>query len=142
MLDRRALFVAALSLGAVTPALAQTEIQWWHAMTGGNNEVVVKLAEEFNASQKDYKVVPSYKGSYPDTMNAAIAAFRAGGCSDKNPCNLVPGSQEYLAYAHDVQMFHDFGWMILLGMANPQIIESQIRKYPVKPEARVTYHQI
>ena len=79
MLDRRALFVAALSLGAVTPALAQTEIQWWHAMTGGNNEVVVKLAEEFNASQKDYKVVPSYKGSYPDTMNAAIAAFRAGG---------------------------------------------------------------
>jgi sn-glycerol 3-phosphate transport system substrate-binding protein len=48
-------------------------------MTGGNNEVVVKLAEEFNASQKDYKVVPSYKGSYPDTMNAAIAAFRAGG---------------------------------------------------------------
>jgi sn-glycerol 3-phosphate transport system substrate-binding protein len=47
-------------------------------MTGGNNEVVVKLAEEFNASQSEYKVVPSYKGSYPDTMNAGIAAFRAG----------------------------------------------------------------
>ncbi|MEW6766634.1 MAG: sn-glycerol-3-phosphate ABC transporter substrate-binding protein UgpB [Pseudomonadota bacterium] len=60
------------------PAHAVTEIQWWHAMTGGNNEVVVKLAEEFNASQSDYKVVPSYKGSYPDTMNAGIAAFRAG----------------------------------------------------------------
>ena len=66
----------ALVLGAI-PASAQTEIQWWHAMTGGNNEVVVKLAEEFNASQKDYKVVPTYKGSYPDTMNAGIAAFRA-----------------------------------------------------------------
>src|SRR6185437_13198413 len=24
------------------------------------------------------KVVPVYKGSYPDTLNAAIAAFRAG----------------------------------------------------------------
>ena len=59
-------------------AHAATEIQWWHAMTGGNNEVVVKLAEEFNASQSEYKVVPSYKGSYPDTMNAGIAAFRAG----------------------------------------------------------------
>jgi sn-glycerol 3-phosphate transport system substrate-binding protein len=47
-------------------------------MTGGNNDVVVKLAEEFNAAQKDYKVVPSFKGSYPDTMNAGIAAFRAG----------------------------------------------------------------
>ncbi|HEY0328945.1 MAG TPA: sn-glycerol-3-phosphate ABC transporter substrate-binding protein UgpB [Rhodopseudomonas sp.] len=61
-----------------SPACAVTEIQWWHAMTGGNNDVVVKLAEEFNASQSDYKVVPAYKGSYPDTMNAGIAAFRAG----------------------------------------------------------------
>lgn len=65
-------------IALATPAQAVTEIQWWHAMTGGNNEVVVKLAEEFNASQSDYKVVPSYKGSYPDTMNAGIAAFRAG----------------------------------------------------------------
>ena len=70
---------AALTAAAVaSPAFAQTEIQWWHAMTGGNNEVVVKLAEEFNASQRDYKIVPTYKGSYPDTMNAGIAAFRAG----------------------------------------------------------------
>jgi sn-glycerol 3-phosphate transport system substrate-binding protein len=78
---RRRLNLAALlasSLVLVSPAYAVTEIQWWHAMTGGNNEVVVKLAEEFNASQSDYKVVPAYKGSYPDTMNAGIAAFRAG----------------------------------------------------------------
>jgi sn-glycerol 3-phosphate transport system substrate-binding protein len=66
-----------LALGAA-PAHAVTEIQWWHAMTGGNNDVVNKLAAEFNASQTEYKVVPSYKGSYPDTMNAGIAAFRAG----------------------------------------------------------------
>ena len=78
MLNRNVLLAAAVSLGVSAPALAQTEIQWWHAMTGANNDVVVKLAEEFNASQKDYKVVPSYKGSYPDTMNAGIAAFRAG----------------------------------------------------------------
>jgi sn-glycerol 3-phosphate transport system substrate-binding protein len=63
---------------AANSAAAQTEIQWWHAMTGGNNEVVVGLANAFNASQKDFKVVPSYKGSYIDTMNAGIAAFRAG----------------------------------------------------------------
>ena len=63
---------------AATPAQAVIEIQWWHAMTGGNNEVVNKLAEDFNASQPEYKVMPSYKGSYPDTMNAGIAAFRAG----------------------------------------------------------------
>lgn len=61
-----------------SPALAATEIQWWHAMTGANNDVIVKLANDFNASQSDYKVIPTYKGSYPDTMNAGIAAFRAG----------------------------------------------------------------
>ncbi len=64
---------------AATPATAQVEIQWWHAMTGANNDVIVKLANDFNATQKDYKVVPTYKGSYADTMNAGIAAFRAGG---------------------------------------------------------------
>ena len=47
-------------------------------MTGGNNDIVNKLADDFNASQSDYKVVPSFKGSYADTMNAGIAAFRAG----------------------------------------------------------------
>jgi sn-glycerol 3-phosphate transport system substrate-binding protein len=69
----------AVSLACVaSPAHAVIEIQWWHAMTGANNDVVNRLAEEFNASQSDYKVAPSYKGSYADTMNAGIAAFRAG----------------------------------------------------------------
>ena len=67
-----------VALALATPAYAVTEIQWWHAMTGGNNDIVNKLAEEFNASQSDYKVIPTFKGSYPDTMNAGIAAFRAG----------------------------------------------------------------
>jgi sn-glycerol 3-phosphate transport system substrate-binding protein len=63
---------------AAAPAYAVTEIQWWHAMTGPNNDVVVKLANDFNASQGDYKIVPVFKGSYADTLNAGIAAFRAG----------------------------------------------------------------
>src|SRR5581483_4967794 len=63
---------------AASPAHAVTEIQWWHAMTGPNNDVVVKLANDFNASQSDYKIVPTFKGSYADTLNAGIAAFRAG----------------------------------------------------------------
>src|SRR6185312_7532739 len=67
-----------VALALATPAYALTEIQWWHAMTGGNNDIVNKLAADFNASQSDYKVVPTFKGSYPDTMNAGIAAFRAG----------------------------------------------------------------
>src|ERR1041384_5098465 len=69
---------AALAAVVTTPAGAGSEIQWWHAMTGANNDVIVKLANDFNAAQPDYKVVPTYKGGYADTMNAGIAAFRAG----------------------------------------------------------------
>src|SRR6478735_2011056 len=78
MMKKSLLGALALGLATSTSAFAQTEIQWWHAMTGANNDVVNKLAEEFNAAQKDYKVVVSYKGQYADTMNAGIAAFRAG----------------------------------------------------------------
>ncbi|YBV97370.1 sn-glycerol-3-phosphate ABC transporter substrate-binding protein UgpB [Phyllobacteriaceae bacterium JZ32] len=60
-----------------TSSFAVTEISWWHAMTGANNEVVDTLAKEFNESQSDYKVVPVFKGTYPETLNAGIAAFRA-----------------------------------------------------------------
>ena len=60
------------------PRRAQVEIQWWHAMGGALGEWVNDLAKGFNASQKDYKVVPTFKGSYAETMTAGIAAFRAG----------------------------------------------------------------
>ena len=71
---------AALALGSVvaTPAWAHTEIQWWHSMGGALGEWVNDLAKDFNTSQKDYKVVPTFKGSYDESMTAAIAAFRAG----------------------------------------------------------------
>ncbi len=79
---KRSTFLTGLTLAAATvfstSASAQIEIQWWHALTGANNDVVVRLADEFNKSQSEYKVVPSYKGGYADTMNAGIAAFRAG----------------------------------------------------------------
>ena len=61
----------------VGPAHAAAEIQWWHAMGGVNGERVNKIADDFNASQSDYTVVPVYKGNYTETMTAAIAAFRA-----------------------------------------------------------------
>src|SRR6266480_2244880 len=73
-----AVAATAVALALATPAHAVTEIQWWHAMTGANNDVIVKLASDFNAAQSDYKVIPTYKGNYADTMNAGIAAFRAG----------------------------------------------------------------
>ncbi|KQY13866.1 sn-glycerol-3-phosphate ABC transporter substrate-binding protein UgpB [Rhizobium sp. Root482] len=69
--------VVSLTIALPTGAFAATELQWWHAMTGANNEVVDNLAKEFNESQSDYKIVPVFKGTYPETLNAGIAAFRS-----------------------------------------------------------------
>jgi sn-glycerol 3-phosphate transport system substrate-binding protein len=70
--------VAAVAVASYSvSALAATEIQWWHAMGGANGERVNKIAEDFNATQSEYKVMPSYKGNYTETMTASIAAFRA-----------------------------------------------------------------
>ncbi|WP_316165621.1 MULTISPECIES: sn-glycerol-3-phosphate ABC transporter substrate-binding protein UgpB [unclassified Bradyrhizobium] len=63
-------------VGAST-AKAATEIVWWHAMSGELGRQVDRLAADFNASQSDYRIVPSYKGSYTETVTAAIFAFRS-----------------------------------------------------------------
>ncbi len=70
--------LAAASVLAALPAQAQTEIQWWHSMSGQLGEWVNGLAAGYNATQKDYKIVPVFKGTYPESFAAAIAAFRAG----------------------------------------------------------------
>jgi sn-glycerol 3-phosphate transport system substrate-binding protein len=76
------LSAAALALAFSLPAHSQTQIQWWHAMSGPLGEWVNDLAKEFNASQKDYVVVPTYKGSYGEAFTAAMAAYRAGNAPD------------------------------------------------------------
>ena len=70
----------AVSSSLLTPlaAYAQTEVQFWHAFTGRLGELVATQVEDFNASQSDYVVVQSHKGNYSETLNAGIAAFRAG----------------------------------------------------------------
>jgi sn-glycerol 3-phosphate transport system substrate-binding protein len=80
MLRRSFHALAGVSVGlflAAPAAVAQTEIQWWHAMGGELGQKVDAIAAGFNATQKDYKVVPVFKGSYTETMTGAIAAFRA-----------------------------------------------------------------
>ncbi len=73
-------FLGALAVTtALSPvaAMAQTEVQFWHAFTGRLGELVKAQVEEFNASQDEFVVVESHKGNYSETLNAGIAAFRA-----------------------------------------------------------------
>ncbi len=76
-MKKRILAAAAIFLMSTTASWAATEIQWWHAMGGVNGERVNKIANDFNKTQSEFKVVPVYKGNYTETMTAAIAAFRA-----------------------------------------------------------------
>lgn len=83
MLRSTVMAAAIVALGA-SNAHAQIEVQFWHAMGGNLGESVNQLVGAFNASQRDYKVTPVYKGSYTETLTAAIAAFRA-----KQPPHIV-----------------------------------------------------
>jgi len=77
---------AALAAWLTTSVAAAepVELQWWHAMTSVNADRVNKIAADFNASQTAYKIVPVFKGSYAETMNAGVAAYRAG-----NPPHII-----------------------------------------------------
>ncbi|MEM7044624.1 MAG: sn-glycerol-3-phosphate ABC transporter substrate-binding protein UgpB [Pseudomonadota bacterium] len=80
-MKRTSLLAAALVSASVLPlgaAQAATEIHWWHAFTGRLGELLTQQVADFNASQSDYVVVESNKGNYSETLNAGIAAFRAG----------------------------------------------------------------
>jgi sn-glycerol 3-phosphate transport system substrate-binding protein len=71
------LAAVAAAVTMASPARAVTEIMWWHAMSGELGRQLDKLASDFNASQSEYRIVPSYKGNYTETVTAAIFAFRS-----------------------------------------------------------------
>ncbi len=84
---RRDMLTGAAALAAVVPAAirpvaaqpaGKTRIVFWHAMAASIGEEVGRLCRGFNASQAEYEVEPIFKGSYPETLTAAIAAWRAG----------------------------------------------------------------
>ena len=77
-MKRSLLAATALTLSLAAPmAQAQTQITWWHALGGELGELLEGVATAFNESQSDYVVVPSFRGTYAETMAGAIAAFRA-----------------------------------------------------------------
>ena len=81
-MQRRTLLGSAAALLAA-PQLAsaqsgRTKIVFWHAMTGANNDEINRIAKDFNAAQSAVELEAIFKGSYPETLTAAIAAWRAG----------------------------------------------------------------
>ena len=72
------LAAAAVLMAMTASAHAVTEITWWYSNTGALSDRIQAMTQQFNESQKDYKVKAIYKGGYDESMAAAIAAYRAG----------------------------------------------------------------
>ena len=82
-MKRRTILAAAAALPAAGLARAghaqtKTKINFWHAFTGPLGEELKKVANGFNASQNEVELELIFKGTYPETLTAAIAAWRAG----------------------------------------------------------------
>jgi len=60
---------------AAVPARAE-DIHLWHAMAGELGRQLEVLVKDFNDSQSEYRVVPTYKGSYNETTTSAIFGMR------------------------------------------------------------------
>jgi sn-glycerol 3-phosphate transport system substrate-binding protein len=81
------ILVVSFLVAVLFPATVLAEkitINWWHAHGGRLGEKVNAIADGFNKLQNKYQLVATYKGSYPDTMTAGIAAFRS-----KNPPHIL-----------------------------------------------------
>lgn len=80
-MKRRTLLAGTAALAAapaIGRAAEKTRIVWWHAMTTALGDQVNLIVDAFNKNQDAVEVAALYKGGYPDTMTATIAAFRAG----------------------------------------------------------------
>lgn len=63
---------------AVTPALAEVNIKFWHAMSGSRINLLKGMAEDFNKAHPGITVESQYIGSYNETLNKTVAAVKAG----------------------------------------------------------------
>lgn len=71
----RLLALLFFSLASFAPA--QTTIEFWHSQDA-TESTVDALAEAFNQSQSDYRVVPLYTGGYGESAVRLVAALASG----------------------------------------------------------------
>ena len=74
---RIALASLALICCAASAAAGPAEIRVWHSMSGVRGAEFARLVARFNASQKHYRVVATYKGAYDEAVVEAYTARRA-----------------------------------------------------------------
>jgi sn-glycerol 3-phosphate transport system substrate-binding protein len=73
-----AAFALAAAAVFAQPAQAErTKFEFWYGLTGDLEQRVQETCKRFNDSQPDYQAVCVGQGGYPNTVQNAIAAYRA-----------------------------------------------------------------
>jgi sn-glycerol 3-phosphate transport system substrate-binding protein len=129
--------LAVATLTAVLPSGAQsrTQIEFWYGLGQPLGGLIEKIVADFNASQSQYQVNASFKGSYPETMVGAIAAFRAG-----NAPHIVQmfevGTATMMAARGAVKPVHEL--MKETGVAfDPNVYVPAVKGYYSLPDGRM-----
>lgn len=72
-----------LTLALTGTAAAQTTVEFWHSFGDAKRgDWIQARADEYNKAHPDVKIVPTYKGSYNDSLQATILAARQGKAPD------------------------------------------------------------
>ncbi|MDZ7704379.1 MAG: ABC transporter substrate-binding protein [Trueperaceae bacterium] len=66
-----------LGLAVLGGSSAQTVIPFWHSQDA-TQDTIAQLADDFNASQSDYRVVPEYAGNYEDAAIQLASSLDSG----------------------------------------------------------------
>ncbi|MBB5377721.1 sn-glycerol 3-phosphate transport system substrate-binding protein [Deinococcus metalli] len=68
-----------LTLAMLGTASAQTTVEFWHSFGDAKRSGWIQArADEYNKTHSDVKIMPTYKGSYNDSLQATILAARQG----------------------------------------------------------------
>ena len=73
---------AANDAEASTSSEGKTTVQFWHALSGTNGELVDQLVADFNSSQDKVEVVATFQGNYAEAAAKAEQAIFAGNAPD------------------------------------------------------------
>ena len=69
--------VLIVSIALSFAAGAASEIRLWHSMSGARGAELERIVARFNASQREYRVVATYKGAYDEATVEAVTARHA-----------------------------------------------------------------
>ncbi len=73
---------AACPIGLVDQAGGEVNIDFWFAEQAANQDTLLRMVDEFNASQDRIHVSAAFQGSYDDATSKYLAALRGGDLPD------------------------------------------------------------